>query len=277
MAKASDNLFPRLLIGEGGSTSTPAANRVTVYAKSDGLLYSKDDAGLETPLGGTAIADITDIPTAEMDDTLVLAPDGTGGVEFRAEAGGEVGWSLVADAPGTSFAAFTAETGTWSSNGTEIIQTDTGGTMRRCAYDTQIPLGFPWIMEAEMQSPTNGGTTRTGLLISDHANTNGGIACTIDVVGDVLRLDADNVVSVFSVATTFAANTWYKLRMVGGSSWLSVYLDGVLKFSGFLPGASWGAHGVFIGGAFYPGLISYGCSALFRNFKVWTLSTGAPA
>lgn len=34
------------------------------------------------------VADILDIPTAEMDDTLVLAPDGTGGVEFRAEAGG---------------------------------------------------------------------------------------------------------------------------------------------------------------------------------------------
>lgn len=33
-------------------------------------------------------ADILDIPTAEMDDTLVLAPDGAGGVEFRAEAGG---------------------------------------------------------------------------------------------------------------------------------------------------------------------------------------------
>lgn len=31
-------------------------------------------------------ADILDLPTVEMDDTLVLAPDGVGGVEFRAEA-----------------------------------------------------------------------------------------------------------------------------------------------------------------------------------------------
>lgn len=35
-----------------------------------------------------AITEITDIATAEMDDALVLAPDGAGGVEFRAEAGG---------------------------------------------------------------------------------------------------------------------------------------------------------------------------------------------
>lgn len=34
-------------MSEGGSTTTPAANRVTFYAKADGLLYSKDDAGTE--------------------------------------------------------------------------------------------------------------------------------------------------------------------------------------------------------------------------------------
>jgi hypothetical protein len=91
MTKGSDNLFPRLLISEGGSTATPAANRVTVYAKSDGLLYSKDDAGTETLVSGgagSAPTEITDIPTAEATVTLVLAPDGLGGVEWRAESGG---------------------------------------------------------------------------------------------------------------------------------------------------------------------------------------------
>lgn len=47
MTKASDNVFPRLLISEGGSTATPPAAEVTAYAKADGLLYSKDDAGVE--------------------------------------------------------------------------------------------------------------------------------------------------------------------------------------------------------------------------------------
>jgi hypothetical protein len=48
VTKASDNVYPRFLISEGGSTSTPASGRVTVYAKADGLLYSKDDAGAES-------------------------------------------------------------------------------------------------------------------------------------------------------------------------------------------------------------------------------------
>lgn len=48
MTKASDNIFPRLLISEGGSTATPDTGNVTVYAKANGLLYSKDDAGVET-------------------------------------------------------------------------------------------------------------------------------------------------------------------------------------------------------------------------------------
>lgn len=40
---------------------------------------------------GTDITEILDIPTAETDAALVLAPDGAGGVEFRAEAGGTSG------------------------------------------------------------------------------------------------------------------------------------------------------------------------------------------
>lgn len=54
MTKASDNVFPRFLVSEGGSTATPAANQVTVYAKADGLLYSKDDAGAESLLSSAA-------------------------------------------------------------------------------------------------------------------------------------------------------------------------------------------------------------------------------
>jgi hypothetical protein len=49
--KASDNVFPKLLFDEVAAPATPAADTVIVYAKPDGLLYSKDDAGVETPLG----------------------------------------------------------------------------------------------------------------------------------------------------------------------------------------------------------------------------------
>jgi len=40
---------------EAAAPSTPAASKVVIYAKTDGLMYSKDDAGTETLMsGGTA-------------------------------------------------------------------------------------------------------------------------------------------------------------------------------------------------------------------------------
>lgn len=54
MAKISDIEIPKLLFDEAAAPATPAATNVALYAKADGLLYSKDDAGVETPLGGGA-------------------------------------------------------------------------------------------------------------------------------------------------------------------------------------------------------------------------------
>ena len=50
--KASDNLFPKLLLTEGAAPATPAAGTVILYAKADGKLYMKDAAGTETAWGG---------------------------------------------------------------------------------------------------------------------------------------------------------------------------------------------------------------------------------
>lgn len=44
--------------------------------------------------GGTDELEITSLATSETDDALVLAPDGAGGVEFRAESGGGGGATL---------------------------------------------------------------------------------------------------------------------------------------------------------------------------------------
>jgi hypothetical protein len=55
------------------------------------------------PPGG--VADILDLPTAETDTTLVLAPDGVGGVEFRAESGGSVAASAVTNTPAGNISA----------------------------------------------------------------------------------------------------------------------------------------------------------------------------
>ena len=112
MTKASDNVYPRFLISEGGSTSTPAAGRVTVYAKADGLLYQKDDAGVETLLASGSSASVATDPIWDAaGDTVVgtgantaarLAIGAAGGALSRVN--GAVAWNS-----GTSFP--TAATG----------------------------------------------------------------------------------------------------------------------------------------------------------------------
>lgn len=52
MTVGSDNVFPKVILAEGAAPATPSSGQVKVYAKADGLVYSKDDAGTETPLGG---------------------------------------------------------------------------------------------------------------------------------------------------------------------------------------------------------------------------------
>lgn len=42
----------KILYDEGSAPATPAANKVVTYAKSDGKIYSKDDAGVETLMSG---------------------------------------------------------------------------------------------------------------------------------------------------------------------------------------------------------------------------------
>jgi len=93
MTKASDNVFPRLLISEGGSTATPAADLVTIYAKANGLLYSKDDAGTETALGGGGAGDVA---TDAIFDTKGDLPVGTGADTASKLAAGANGLVLTA-------------------------------------------------------------------------------------------------------------------------------------------------------------------------------------
>lgn len=89
------------VLATGDHASRPAANAVGgggLYSCTDhDLIYQTDGSSWTTwaTLGAAAVTDIVDIPTAEMDDTLVLAPDGAGGVEFRAEAGGGGGGAVL--------------------------------------------------------------------------------------------------------------------------------------------------------------------------------------
>lgn len=43
----------QLIMAEGAAPSTPGTGKVTVFAKTDGYIYGKDDAGVENPRSGT--------------------------------------------------------------------------------------------------------------------------------------------------------------------------------------------------------------------------------
>jgi hypothetical protein len=51
MANHLTYIFTKQIFDEGTAPATPAAGSVVTYAKSDGLMYSKDDAGTETQMG----------------------------------------------------------------------------------------------------------------------------------------------------------------------------------------------------------------------------------
>lgn len=121
MTKASDNVFPRFLVSEGGSTTTPAAGQVTIYAKADGLLYQKDDAGAETLLaGGSAGAVATDAIWDAAGDLAVGSGANTAARLAIGSAGGAVSRvnGAVAWNSGTAFPT--------AATGDRFWRTDTG-------------------------------------------------------------------------------------------------------------------------------------------------------
>ncbi len=81
-------------LAEASAPSTPASGKVIIYAKTDGLVYGKDDAGTETQMSNTSVTigiktpatttsgtsvDITSIPTGTKHIVLSLYGVSTSG------------------------------------------------------------------------------------------------------------------------------------------------------------------------------------------------------
>jgi hypothetical protein len=110
MTLASDNNFPKVILVEAAAPATPDAGEVKLYAKTDGLLYSKDDAGAETLVSGGPGA-ITTKDEGTPLSTAVTALDFVGAGVTAAGAGATttvtIPGQLLAD-PGAVWAATTA-------------------------------------------------------------------------------------------------------------------------------------------------------------------------
>lgn len=139
-------------LGLDTHANRPAANTVpdgALYSCSDhGLVYKSNYAGNSwaTWRASTAVTEILDIPTTETDDTLVLAPDGAGGVEFRAEAGG--GGGITHTYLGTSTIGGTAVTVTQDDAHTKAITVPSGGglltSIELYVKTNAANVGFAW-------------------------------------------------------------------------------------------------------------------------------------
>lgn len=96
----------QILLPEGVAPATPSTGVVSIYSKSDGLMYSKDDAGNETPLGGASLpisvvnggTNITsytvgDIIYCSATNVLSKLPIGTSGQVLAVSGGGIPAWT----------------------------------------------------------------------------------------------------------------------------------------------------------------------------------------
>ena len=189
-------------------------------------------------------------------------------------ASGAGTWTQVVNESGASAGAFTSHGGgTWSSNGTEIVQTGTGSAWRKFRYNTQIEVGWPLIFECECQQTAGAGSPQgVGINMGKVTGGTNGLSAWLNISGDLVSLDRDASAVLSQVAMTLNISTWYKIRVVLTGALVTVWVDGVWKVNGVMVSQTgWDSD------LSYLTLISYGSSALFRNIKAWTLSGGAPA
>lgn len=148
--KASENEFPEVLFAEGAAPSAPASGLVKVYAKSDGLLYSKDDAGTETPLGALAahLADTSDAHDASAISILDTGAHFTAtDVEaalaelFAAISGGGIS-ATIFDAQGDLIVASAADTAARLALGTSGQALVSNGTTAVWGRPKGTPVDF---------------------------------------------------------------------------------------------------------------------------------------
>lgn len=214
--------------------------------------------------------EITDIPTAEDDTALVLAPDGTGGVEFRAEAGvSGLTWVLDVDDPLTANTNLTSGTGTWTIDGT-LKCVSAGGAHDRTYHNAAGFSFFPMsIVECEVKIPAS--FTYIGIYVG-WGTGNGGMSWRINT-GNTVQMERDGVANLGTTAYTVpAAGTWVKLRMVMVGGRTVGYVDGVRKYEA--TGYSYGDAGQAITRA---GVACWGGTAYFRNLKGWSADLAQPA
>lgn len=238
MVKMSDVEVPKLtleeVLSDGSTLTNPAADHRRLFLGEDGQLHLRDSSGTVTDIGGTP-ADILDIPTAEMDDTLVLAPDGAGGVEFRAESGGGGGGDIlpldvVPGSPHASDDEFTAGT-------LDAKWTDPATSTRT----NLITLSNSWMILEPAVAGSANITTRGGYGIRQ-ASPSGSFSVSCKLAYEHRANDVR--AGVFTGRLTATA----KGHLLGVQDSANAYVDAV-GISSYSHSADWGAFDGFVSAA----------------------------
>ena len=90
-----------VVITEQAAPGTPSAGQVVFYAKSDGKLYYKDDAGTETPFAGTGIQ----LTLIDAKGDLVVGTAADTADRLAAGANGTIPMARSADSKGLAYVA----------------------------------------------------------------------------------------------------------------------------------------------------------------------------
>lgn len=227
------------------------------------------------------VTQVSGVPALSDEIPLVESGSGSAGTSDEASrrdhvhpaaSGGSGGWTQGINEDGSSFANFTAASGTWASDGTIITQSDLTKTQRRVRYNTKLPIGASVVIEAEMRFPSAGQATttlrRAGLMIGyDGANGTNAIAVYLEEDTDTINVEREAISETRQITATIAQDTYYKLRLVTTGFYVSIYLDGTLL--GTTLGISQEET------ADYVGLYTYGALVNYRNIKAWTVTLPA--
>lgn len=156
MAKASDNLFPKVTFAESAAPATPASGRGFLYEKTDGKLYFKDDAGTEYDLtagaGGGSFAWQAWSPTLKGSTTDPTIGDGT--VVARYMQIGSGSGSLI-------ICKYYFEFGSTSNDGAGAWRLD-GPVTPYASYDPGMAIGGCVVYDASTSTYYHGSTRYLG-------------------------------------------------------------------------------------------------------------------
>ena len=219
-----------------------------------------DDADWETPSSG--------LPTGGTSgQVLTKASSSDGDANWQTPSGGSGGWTQQINESGASLSNWTVLSGSsWSSNGTEILQTDTASSNHILYYTTKIG-GGDWALEAQVFVATAGsdpqfqfgffdGTTWTNVIVMTlrKSTSGGGQRVTLDAQGTTIYITTGNNVLSY--------DAYHTIRIRCVDRYYAVWVDSVLVLSG------WATPGV-VGGYFF-GINSVNSSMKVKNIKLYT-------